>query len=241
MTSESKEDTEPWIEDKGVEYAYAYDHGGLHGALGLGGYPASVLVDAFGTIVWKGHPAEVSSKMLKEAAKDSLRTPAWEWPEEAAELKTAIASGKLKAAIEAADALDLKEIVPVQKHLRTMVTKRVESLEAKLDDKDVRGALALVESLRESLEGLPELEQVEKTATEIAEDPKLKEILADQAALEEVAARIPTRGGSGDWTEDSLEEAIKSVGKIGKRYKKSAAGRRAEELLQQLEAVQREL
>ena len=238
VTSESAEDTEPWVEDKGVEYAYAYDEGGLFRELGLRGYPSAVLVDPYGVIVWKGHPSSLSSGVVKDAIKGALKTPAWEWPAEAGSFKEVLATGKLKAAIEAAEASEIKEVKGTLSFLQKMVEKRVKGLKDRVDDLDIVGAVDTLDSLRDSLEGLPELEDVEKLATKIEEDEKCQRALEDQKALAEIRESLPTNTlDLADWTVERCEDLIKEVDKYGRRYKKKAPGRDADALVERLEEL----
>ncbi len=107
MTDEGKEDTEKWVAAHHAEYAYAYDKGGkLARFFGVRGIPYSVLVDAEGTVVWKGSPTRLNDEIVKTAIQGALGKPLWEWSEDAKGVRKALVSGKYAKAREAAVKMD---------------------------------------------------------------------------------------------------------------------------------------
>jgi hypothetical protein len=67
VTGETKSSTEPWIESKGVQYAYAYDKGRqLGNRLGVGGIPHAYLINPLGCIVWEGHPGALDDGIIRK-------------------------------------------------------------------------------------------------------------------------------------------------------------------------------
>ena len=81
VTSEGAGSTEPWIDEKGARYAYAYDKGGqLSRWFGVSGIPHAALVDPMGEVVWTGHPGKLDSKLVEQSLAGALAKPVWAWP-----------------------------------------------------------------------------------------------------------------------------------------------------------------
>jgi len=157
VTGEGKKDTEPWIADKKVKYAYAYDKGGkLASKLGVGGIPHAFLINAQGKIVWEGHPGELEDKVIQSALDGALPTPLFELPAAATGVKTALQKHNYAAALAEAGKLSeadggsgLKQVV------QGIVSGRVGSMNAALKDGDFLTALDSATALKKELEDCP--------------------------------------------------------------------------------------
>ena len=241
VTGEDAENTEPWVEDKGVEYAYAYDREGLGQQLGIRGIPHGVLVDPYGTIVWRGHPASLSNEEVEKATENALAMPMWEWPESASALKEAIAAGKMKRAIEAAKALDVEGLENAAAILEKTVEQRVASLAAMVEDADVKAAMAAVETLTASLEGLPAAERVSKLAKEL-ESEAMQAALAVQKQVDEWNGMLPRSSEDLEsWTVERADELVAKVEAeieaLDENLREKAPGRQASEFLEMLQGL----
>ncbi|MFT5153557.1 MAG: hypothetical protein ACI841_003558, partial [Planctomycetota bacterium] len=104
VTSEGSGMTEKWIEKNGAEFAYAYDKGSkLSRFFGVGGIPHAILVDANGTVIWRGHPGSLKDATVSKALEGTIPTPLWEFPSEAKDVAKALSSRKFAKALEAAN------------------------------------------------------------------------------------------------------------------------------------------
>lgn len=239
MTSESEGQTEPWVKSKGANYAYAYDRGGkLASALGVRGIPNAVLVDPSGTIIWQGHPGNLSSSQIEEALKGAIALPVYEWGKSAKSIKKAFLKQEFAKAIEAADKLGQKEESGKQiaELLRSMLTERVSSIEADLEKGDVFRALASAQSLSKNLKGLPEQDKLEELITKIEEDPLLSELSDVQSKLGDIMSgerkkwkdcdasvkklKKLLEGHAGSYTGTLIEKAIEALGEERRAMKR---------------------
>ena len=230
MTSESESQTEPWVKDKGANYAYAYDRGGkLANALGVRGIPNAVLVDPSGTIIWQGHPGSLSSSQIEKALEGAISLPVYEWGKSAKSIKKAFLNQEFAKAIEAADKLGQKEESGKQIAglLRGMVTSRVAALQADLEKGDVFKALSGAEALSKNLKGLPERDTLEELITKVSKDPVLSEVSEVQGKLNDIMSderkkwkdcdasvkklKKLLEGHEGSYTGTLIEKAIEAV------------------------------
>ncbi len=192
VTSESKQDTEKWIRAKGAKYAYAYDKGGaLSGAFGVRGIPHAVLVDPSGTILWRGHPGQLDESELEAAVSGALQKPLWALAKDQVDLRRSLVADDLAAASKAAEkaGADSAELV------RAWIAARVVAVKAAIDRGDYRAAMAVGERAEKALAGLPEAGEVEELLAKIKKDPKTKEILRAQQAVEALELEALTAQG----------------------------------------------
>ncbi len=213
LTSESKSQTEPWVADKGAEYAYAYDKGGkMKRALGVRGIPNAILVDPSGKIIWQGHPSSVTDELVEKAIEGAISTPVYEWDKSTKAIKKAFLSGDFGKAIKAADKLaeqnDLgKEIGQM---LRGMVVKRVTTIEADLENGDVFQAFSAAEALVKKVKGLPEAAVLKTLIADVSNDKNQKKILKTQGKLADLIAEERTKRKEADKIIKGLEGLLKS-------------------------------
>lgn len=237
VTSETKANTEPWVADNGVEYAYAYDtDGALSDALGVRGIPHAVLVDPYGQIVWRGHPMSLDKATAEGFLGDALKVPLWDWPESAGKLREAINGGRLGAALGVAKETDLSAIgdsVPTM--LRKMVDGKVSGLAAAIEDHDVRTADGSLDSVKLAVEGLPEAEKVEAMAKRLADDEGLA---AAREAFNQIDAIMETLPRT---REDALATELSTVDgwvaeleKVAEAHGEKAPGRAATESIERI-------
>lgn len=191
MTNESASQTEPWIESKGVTYAYAYDKGGkLSRQLGVSGIPRAFLVDPSGTIVWEGHPARLGASQIEAHLGNALPKPLYEWPASAKKVKAAYLKGNFSSAIAQADKLGESDPfgLEIAGILRGMLTSQVEAMEAALEEGDVLSAYTIGTSLSKGVKGMAEAENVTAVLGRIAKDAQLKGWLKAQQKLEDLSS-----------------------------------------------------
>jgi hypothetical protein len=188
VTSETKGDTEPWVKDKGMTYGYAYDKGArLMGKLGFTGLPSAVLLDPYGSIVWKGHPGELDEAVIKKSLSGSLTKPVFEWPASAKAARKAFAAGQVAKAIAAAKGLGTEgeELVA---SLEEHATASVKALNALYEGGDFlaveeRGAL-----FTKRLVDMPQAGEVHATLAALQANTAAQPILAAQKRVQKLTS-----------------------------------------------------
>jgi len=225
VTGEGKKDTEPWIDQKHVKYAYAYDKGGkLAGKLGVSGIPHAFLINAQGKIVWDGHPAEIPDKVIESAIAGSLPTPLFELPANAGAVKAALAKHSYAAALAAAGKLSEADGGPQLKQtVQGLITGRVQSMNSALKEGDFLTAQDSANSLKQELEGLPEAPEPDKVLAEIKADKESDKVIAAQKKVRAIEdQKLGKRA--------EVEKALADLKKIAKDFPSSFVAKEADEL-----------
>lgn len=231
MTDEGKKDTEPWIAEKKVKYAYAYDKGGkLKSKLGVSGIPHAFLINAAGKIVWEGHPGELSDEVIKGAISGALTTPLFDLPASAAALKTALMKHSYAAALAEAgkmpppsdDGPDFPKIV------QGIIAGRVQTLSADLKEGNLLDAQDLASALKKELEGLPEAAEADKALGEIKANKEADKIIGAQKKVRQILD-----GKLGKKAE--FEKALADLKKISKDLAGTYAAKEADAGMTQVE------
>ncbi len=216
----------PWVEAKGARYAYAYEKGGtLLGKLGLNGRPSAILLDPFGEVVWKGHPAELNDDLIKKSLPGALGKPVFDWPASAKAARKAFAAGQIAKAIEEARKLGAEgsEIVA---SLEAHAAASLESLRALRTEGDYlaiqqRGAL-----FTKRLAGLPQVSEIETLLAEVDKDARAQEILAAQKRVQKLM--------SGKIKKGDIPDLRKDLQEIEQQFTDTAAARDARAALVKL-------
>jgi hypothetical protein len=233
VTDEGKGDTEPWIEAKGVEYAYAYDKGGkLKGKLGVGGIPHAFLIGPTGRIVWEGHPGTLTEKIISKALVGALPKPLYEFPASAAAVKSALIKRKYATALEEVAKLSEADGAELKKAITDLVSARVGSMNASLKEGDFLTAQEDAGALAKELAGLPELAEATKA---------LDEIKASKDAARVIAAQKKIRALQGQRLGKRMEyeKALADLDKIAKELEGTFAATEAKELRKEIAARKR--
>ena len=229
MTSEGVSDTEKWIAEKGVKYAYGYDKSGKWSAYcGVSGIPHAVLFNPSGKIVWDGHPGSLTGADIDKALAGALTKLPWEWEpalQPAAQLLAKRQFAQAIALAQKAGASGEGLVAAVQ----GVVKSRVEAINAMKTAGNFLGASEDGANLVKDLKGLPE-------ETELA--TMLKDLAADKDAQKVIAAQKQVR--------DIVSEKIKKKELVGvlKRLEKiktdnegNAAAKDAQEAIDKLRKV----
>jgi hypothetical protein len=235
VTDEGKKDTEPWIEKKGVKYAYAYDKGGkLKGKLGVGGIPHAFLVDPTGTIVWEGHPGELQPAEIEKALNGALTKPMWEWPASAKGVRASIQKHKYADALSGAEKLSEADQGPVIKAaIQAIIASRVKSMKTALEAGDFLTAEDAATELQAALAGLPEQAEAKTVGETIKAN---KETPAIIRALKSIrAAKAEDYHSS-----KQFEKGIDTMKKIAKDLPGTYAEKAAKDFQQDLEKMRRQ-
>lgn len=235
VTSEGASDTEKWVASKGAKYAYAYDKAGkLGNHFGVQGIPHAVLIDATGTVVWKGHPASLEESTLSAALRGALPKPLWEWSPAAKGAKSALLKRAFKSALEQAAKLKPEDGGPeILAAIQGMVKSGVESLRGSFEKGDYLAAQTSAQSLQKELAGLPEVEEAIKVLSEIAADKNAQGVIKGQQKLAKIRA--------GDNTKlKEITAAIEAARKVKRDYMGTYVETEADQLIGQLDELVRE-
>jgi hypothetical protein len=229
VTSEGASETEKWIEEKGVEYAYAYDKGGkLSRHFGVGGIPHAVLIDASGTVAWSGHPGALEESKITTALQGAFSKPLWEWSPAAKGAKSALLKRAYKSALDQAAKLDAASGGPeIVASIQGVVQGRVDGLRGSFDKGDFLRAQTEAEALQKELVGLPQLEEATKVLGAIAADKSAQTVIKGQQKLAKIRAGEPSK-------KKEISAAIESARKLKQDYPGTYVEQDADALITQL-------
>ena len=225
MTGEGKKETEPWIADKKVKYAYAYDKGGkLASKLGVNGIPHAFLVNAQGKIVWDGHPSELDDKVIQNAIGGALPAPLFDLPPSAGAVKTALQKHNYAAALAEAGKLSEADGGPALKQtVQGMITGRVASMTSALKEGDFLTAQESATALKKELDGLPEATEPEKVLAEIKGNKEADKLMGAQKKVRAIADQKLGKKAE-------FEKALADLKKIEKDFPSTFVAKEAEEV-----------
>lgn len=234
MTGESKEKTEPWVEQHAMQYDFGYmteeDLSPFMKSLGMGGYPSAALINPKGIVVWTGHPGRLNSGTIKKHLKGASKTPVdigaviRHWPKEAVHAKSAFASGKLGKAL--AEAKKLPAEWTVAGDVERVIKKHVKKLNELHAAGDILGFTTGMRVAIRSLAGVPELAELQAMLKTLKGDADAKSILSGQKKLAKLAAGVPELRKS----RDALALA-KKIRKLADKYPNTIVSATADKLL----------
>lgn len=229
VTDEGASETEKWVRNKGAQYAYAYDKGGkLARHFGVNGIPHAVLVDATGTVVWKGHPGALDEKTVEGALTGALPKPLFDWSPNARAVKGAFVKRSYKSALEQAGKLSEGDGGPeLVKAIQDIIASRVSGMVAAYEKGDFLGARNEANALTQDLAGMPELESASKVLGDLAANKESANVIKGQ----EKVAKIRSSGLS---KRKEIQAAMESLQKIAKEFSGTYAEKEANELIRQL-------
>lgn len=198
MTGETADKTEPWIEQHGARYPYAYLDkevlSGFMGKMGMRGYPSAAIVSPKGKIVWTGHPSSISSSLVKKHLKGANKTPVdisavvRSWPKEAQHVRASFAKGQLAKAL--ADAQKLPTEWSVAKDVEAAIEKRVSALRKLHEKGDFLGFTEAAKSATKQLAGLESGTELTTLLKDVKADAKAKTVISGQKKLEKLMKKV---------------------------------------------------
>ena len=94
VTTEDRAKVDAFVESTGATHPIVIESSDSGRAYGIGGYPASFLIDGTGSVVWSGHPAGVKDEQIQEL----LATLLPELPKSLSAISKAISKDKYAAA-----------------------------------------------------------------------------------------------------------------------------------------------
>lgn len=229
MTSESASQTEPWIQDKQVQFAYAYDKGGkVARYFGVGGIPHAVLIDPSGKVVWDGHPGTLEDETIASALEGALTKPLFDWSASAKPVAQSIIKGDFAGALaKAAKVTEADGGPDIAKQVQEILEGRVKSAEAALKDGNFFDARASAELLVKGLEGLPEQARAKQVVADVDAHPDSKRVLDGQKSIRKLKAKELSK-------RKDLEKALEDLKKLATELRGTYAGKEAEAFMEQV-------
>lgn len=217
MTGETKEKTEPWVEEHKMQYDYGYmkkaDLTPFMGALGMRGYPSAALVDPKGVVVWTGHPSSLNSGTIKKHLKGASTTPVdigavvGAWPEEAVHARQAFVKGQLAKALS--EAKKLPQEWSVAGDVERVIERRVAKVQGLYDSGDYLGFNEAMKAANRSLAGLPQLAGLQATLKDVQKDAAKKKVMSAQKKLAKLVEKSHDLRKKKD--ADSLSKKIRAL------------------------------
>lgn len=195
VTDEGVSDTEKWIANKGAQYGYAYDKGGkLQRFFGVRGIPHAVLIDASGTVVWRGHPGTLEESSLEGAVRGTLAKPVWEWSGAAKGVKVALQKRAYKSALDQAMKLGAADNgAEIVASIQEMVKARVDAMKGAFEKGDFLGAQTAAVVLEKELAGLGEASESTKVVADITADKQALSVIKGQQKVAKIRATEMTK------------------------------------------------
>ncbi len=230
MTGESEAKTKPWIEQHGVQYAYAYDKKtALSRKLGVRGIPQAFLVDPSGKIVWSGHPASLTDELVTEYTRGALPMPLWKWPKAVRPIAKLVLKRQLGKALLAAEKLvaTQQKLSVYRDTVRSMVDRSLVTLEETRKAGNFLAARDLAKDLRKGLAGLPEAAKAAAILKEIQADKAAKVIMTAQKRLAVFRKRELKK-------QAVVTKLIKAVTRLGKKHPDTFVAQEAERFAAEL-------
>jgi hypothetical protein len=234
LTKEQEERTLPWVKKHGVEYAYGFDRSGeIHRWAGVRGIPYAVLLDAQGSVLWSGHPAQLDGAIIEKALVGALPVPLWEWPAETRELQAALVEGRYAAALEQARLV----AQPIgQQTAETLVRARIAGLVASFEGTVARGeyhaAFQFGARAVKQLAGLPEGERVAAKLAQLERDPEVKRLRSGQERLARLEAEAARSQNYRQW-----EELRDGLAALAREFPGTRIERRSNAMIAELERL----
>lgn len=221
---EGREKTVQWVQDKGVEYGYAYDvNMALFGALGLEFFPSAVLIDPFGNVVYQGHPSGLTEDAIEGALEHTLPMPLAQWPEAMAPVGDALRAGHFGPAKRALAGLEASELTEqLGGYLDKVVEYRIAGVAHMVDRMDVRGALAALDGHAEAYAGYDEALAKLTELAKALETDRAKEVLTAQGRIAELEDLLMS--GSPDGEMPDFKGIYREFQEIAEGFEGTAAG-----------------
>ena len=176
-------------------------------AFGLGGFPSALLVDPSGLVVWKGHPGNLKGSDIEERLGAALKTPLFDWPDEAKSARKAFAKGQMKKALEAARDVEAGDL-DIAAEIQAVITGKIAALRAASERGDYLGVLDLGDRLKKELSGLPEGDEAKGLIDAVKDQDDFKAVVKAQkkiAKLREEVGELRKKDDADDILEDLRE------------------------------------
>jgi len=180
---------------------------------GVRGIPAAALVNAEGNVVWSGHPAELTGKIIEPALKGALKKPIFDF----ANFQEALADAKSDEALSA--------------RIRAHIDGRVALLQAALDKGDLLTVRDQGARLHKQLGKLEQAAKVKELQESVAKVENAEQILAAQEYLQKLDISKLQKKKEGEKALDELKRIAKE---LPDNYAEKVARMRMEDLMRVL-------
>ena len=186
VTGGEKAPTDEWVARMGARYAYGIDPWYTWDyRFNLFVYPAAILVDPSGIVVWTGHPSALPEDLLRKTLKGALREPLHDWPDAVADVKEAVL---------VRDYASARELASHHASSRPVLDRYVQAVEqlAELDMKAVRRSVAsgdlwaaqqLGLTIVDGMRGFPQEPELRRTLAALEANEAERSLVEAQAAL----------------------------------------------------------
>jgi hypothetical protein len=230
VTEESKALTTPWIEEHDVEFAYAYNRSGsVMAQIGTRGLPNAVLIDSYGTIVWKGHPSKLDDEIVQSALTGKPLTRAlFELDGYTEDVRTALRArdyGAVYVGLEEVDDADDRH--EVTQAIELIIDRRLARLDDLFEAGDYLAVKERATPLVKAFKGLPQQERV----TALVKKLKDRQVTKVLRAQEKIRKLVPEGERI---AEKDRPKIAKQLRKIVEDYPDTQAARDAEAVLEWL-------
>lgn len=229
MTSESKNETEPWIARNKAKYPYAYDpKDSLGRFFDVSGIPHAVLVDATGRVAWSGSPFELRPATIEAALLGALPIPMWEWSGAAKGVRSALVATQYAKALEAAAKLGADDQGPqIVEAVKAQIQGRVAAMRADADKGNHLDTLEAAKQLSKELAGLPEADEARAQEARLAADKEAQRVITGQRKVRKIRESGPRK-------RKEVDKAIEDLKGLQDQYAGTHAAKEAGELLDHL-------
>jgi hypothetical protein len=230
----AKEDrgkTEAWIDELGVEYAYAYfNDEALSNATEHTAYPHAALIDPKGVVVWTGHPSGLTSSEVEKHIKGASKFISYGWSEEFQPVAKAVGKREFAKAVAEVDKLAGKGVASaaeVKASVLAMLDAEVAGMNQALEGGDFYAANTVASALDGKLKGLAQESAVAAVLTRLSTDKAAKEILEGQTKLQKIA--------QGELRKDKqLQDAIQRAEQLAAKYQGTIVETQAKDFVTKL-------
>jgi hypothetical protein len=201
-------------------------------ALGVRGYPTAVLVDASGTVVWKGHPSQLDEELVGRHVEGAFQQPVWAWPKSCARVRKALEKREYGKALAELSKLEGEDAAKIRAGIESIVARRMQTLEKARSEGDYLGASEMAEELQAQLKGLPAEEaRAAEIRAALRDDENAKRVIKLQQKLREL---METRLNTADDIRDLIVDLQALADKASGTHAAKEAQERIEELREML-------
>lgn len=199
------------------------------------GIPHAVLVDASGTVVWRGHPASLQAATIEKATTGALATPVWKWSGNAKSVRAALEKRQLAKALEAAQALGEADGGPaIVASIQGMIESKVAAIETARKEGDFKRARDLAAAAEKDLAGLPQAETASAALAAIEKDADAVRTIKGQEKLESLDGEIAEILAKGLQNKKDVQALREKLEKIQKEYAGTFVEKQATERIKSL-------
>ncbi len=226
MTNEDADLVARTIESQGIQFPICRVQGSAtDSAYGVSGFPSSVLIDASGEIVWKGHPARLDDELIPPLLEDVRMVP--ELPRKYQSINVLVKKEQLgkahRAIVKALERNpDEESLLKARETLESMATGDLQRGSEAEEAKDWGYAVEVYTKVAKLFDGMEEADVAESKQKAISKNPDARAELS--AYKKFLAARKAIKKGD-------TKGGCKKLKALLKRLESGPTKERAEALL----------